>query len=88
MLLELKAGGSVLVVCASDGDFIVVVVDVVVIYCTFSERVIFSGWRAFENSMMSKKCVPGRLCGTIRTNPALGNSSYADETTASSDLCG
>jgi hypothetical protein len=33
LLLELKAGGLVLVFCASDGDFMVVVVDVVVIYC-------------------------------------------------------
>jgi hypothetical protein len=38
LLLELKAGGLVLVFCASDGDFmVVVVVDVVVIYCTLSE---------------------------------------------------
>jgi hypothetical protein len=33
LLLELKAGGLVLLFCASDGDFMVVVVDVVVIYC-------------------------------------------------------
>jgi hypothetical protein len=37
LLLELKAGGLVQVFCASDGNFMVVVLDGVVIYCSFSE---------------------------------------------------